>query len=199
MVSSWAIGRSKAILSNSNYWAASQRCTEREREREKCHKRFGLLRSRCYYIYIILHLNFLWLLTFPEPGDICPSSVMDMSSKRGGTTAAKSMVCCTLAFFSLDDHYSSSQHPSSWILRQCSSNLVDTTAMNPNCNCHQNNVSVAQDAVTTHHFHHFWNKLSHMHGKHRCSCLWVLFDFGISRGLWLLLCFEGVGIALHSV
>lgn len=32
MVSSWAIGRSKAILSNSNYWAASQRCTERERE-----------------------------------------------------------------------------------------------------------------------------------------------------------------------
>jgi len=33
-------------------------------------------------------------------------------------------------------------------LLQCSSNLVDTTAMNPNCNCHQNNVSVAQDLIS---------------------------------------------------
>jgi hypothetical protein len=30
--------------------------------------------------------------------------------------------------------------------RQCASQLVDTTAMDPNCNCHQNNVSVAQAA-----------------------------------------------------
>eukprot|EP00434_Breviolum_minutum_P006605 symbB.v1.2.005831.t2/scaffold343.1/size224757/8 len=37
-------------------------------------------------------------------------------------------------------------------LLQCSSNLVDTTAMNPNCNCHQNNVSVAQDADFTFEF-----------------------------------------------
>lgn len=27
----------------------------------------------------------------------------------------------------------------------CATTLVDTTAMDPSCNCHQNNVSVAQD------------------------------------------------------
>lgn len=95
------------------------------------------------------------------------------------------------------DHHSSSQHPSSWILRQCSSNLVDTTAMNPNCNCHQNNVSVAQDAVTTHHFHHFWKKLSHMHGKHRCSCLWCRLILG-SVGVYGF-CFALKELGLHCI
>lgn len=147
----WAIGRSKAILSNSNYWAASQRCTEREVPQE-----ISLVKKQ-----MLLHLTYFNIIFTPEllvTSDF-PGTRGYMSFQCDGhVIKERRYYCCKvngLLYLGLFqpwwplDHHSSSQHPSSWILRQCSSNLVDTTAMNPNCNCHQNNVSVAQDAVTT--------------------------------------------------